>query len=112
TRLVLPAAHTATTGMPPGNSTSASALGSLALSASYASIWILPGTAHSAHSAVGRTSSTVTGRPSSSHVLNASTVIVFMMILLFLSRLAAQELASQEVLVRVDAPGSRWSVTS
>src|SRR6266699_2698977 len=99
-RLVLPAAHTVTTGMSQGNATPASALGSLALSASYASTCMLPGMDHSTRSCIGRMSSTVTGRPSSSHVLNVSTSIVFINLLLIHSRPAAPEPASQEVLVR------------
>src|SRR5205823_13663424 len=95
--LVLPAAHTVTTGISLGTSTSASAAGSCAFKASYASTWIHPGMAHSAHSAVGRTSRIVTGRLSSSHTLKVSTSIVLMLVLLLLHfRLAALELARPE----------------
>src|SRR5712692_10027892 len=106
--LVLPAPQTVTTGISPEKSRPASALGSLALSASYASTWILPGMAHSARSAVGRTSSTVTGRLSSSQILKVSTSIVIMLLLLFRFQLAAPELASQEAPVRVGVPCTRW----
>src|SRR5712692_7880176 len=109
TRLVLPDAHTATTGTSLGTSTPASAAGSLAFNASYASTWILPGMAHSARSAVGRTSSTVTGRLSSSQVLKVSTSMVIMLVLLFHFRLGAPELASQEAPVRVGVPCTHWS---
>src|SRR6266571_5667888 len=108
TRLVLPAPQTVTTGISPENSRLASAVGSLALSASYASTWILPGMAHSARSAVGRTSSTETGRPSSNHALKVSTSMVIMLVLLFRFQLAAPELASQEAPVRVGVPCTRW----
>src|SRR6266702_4193322 len=86
-RLVLPATQTVTTGISPGNSTLASALRSLALSASYASMCMLPGMDHSTRSCIGRISSTVTGTASSSHVLTVSTSIVFISMLLFRSRL-------------------------
>src|SRR5713226_8223504 len=77
--LVFPAAHTVTTGPSLGASTSASAAGLCARRASYASTWILPGMAHSAHSAVGRTSRIVTGRLSSNHTLKVSTSMVIML---------------------------------
>src|SRR6266566_4765635 len=111
-RLVLPAAQTVTTGISPGNSTLASALRSLALSASYASMCMLPGMAHSTRSCIGRISSTVTGTPSSSHVLKVSTSIVFISVLLFRSRLAAPEPASPEALVRAGVRCTRWYVTA
>src|SRR6266487_472013 len=109
TRLVLPAAQTVTTGISPGNSTLASALGSLALSASYASMCILPGMDHSTRSCIVRISSTVTGTPSSSHVLKVSTSIVFISVFLFRSRLVAPEPASPEVLVRACMRCIRWN---
>src|SRR5229473_2027085 len=99
--LVFPAAHTVTTGPSLGASTSASTAGSCARRASYAFTWILPGMAHSAHSAVGRTSRIVTGRLSSSHTLKVSTSMVIMLVLLLHLRLGAPELASQEAPVRV-----------
>src|SRR5947209_11186851 len=55
---------------------------------------------HSTRSRIGRISSTVTGTPSSNHVLKVSTSIVFITVLLFHSRLAVPELASPEALVR------------
>src|SRR6266699_4604648 len=60
--------------------------------------------AHSARSAVGRTSRIVTGRPSSSHLLKVSTSMVIMGVLLFRSQPAAPALASLEALVRGGVP--------
>src|SRR5438270_13397791 len=105
-RLVLPAAHTVTTGPSLGTSTSASAAGFLAFRASYASTWILPGMAHSAHSAVGRTSRIVTGRPSSSHVRKVSTSIGSMRVSLSTLRQEVQAYASQQRPLRADGRGT------
>src|SRR5712692_9946139 len=107
--LVLPAAHTVTTGPSLGASTLVSAAGLCARRASYAFTWILPGMAHSAHSAVGRTSRIVTGRLSSNHTLKVSTSMVVMRVLLFRFRLGAPALANLEALVRVGVRCTRWS---
>src|SRR5450755_354992 len=104
-RLVLPAAHTVTTGSSLGTSTSARAAGSCAFRASYASTWILPGMAHSARSAVGRTSRIVTGRPSSSQARRVSTEMVFIRPAPFRLRPAAPTLASQAALLQVGTRG-------
>src|SRR3989442_7034153 len=74
--LVLPAAHTVTTGRPFVGWKSARAVGSPLRSALYASTWTLPGMAHSARSAAGRTSSTVTGARRSSSSLSSSVEMV------------------------------------
>src|SRR5438876_12427889 len=73
--LVFPLAHTATTGPPFDGWKSASALASPRRSASYTSACTLPGIAHSARSAAGRTSTTVTAAPRSSSSRRASLEI-------------------------------------
>src|SRR5712691_9798191 len=107
-RLVFPAPQTVTTGMSPGNFTPASAWGSLVCRASYASMWKLPGMAHSIRSCTGRISSTVIGCPSSSHVLKVSTSIVSISVLLFRSRPVAPEASSPEALVRACVRCTHW----
>src|SRR6266446_9768074 len=67
--------------------------------------------AHSARSAVGRTSRIATGCPSSSQVLKVSTSMVIMDVLLFRFQLAAPALASREALVRGGARCNRWPAT-
>src|SRR5881409_2701063 len=74
--LVFPAAHTVTTRPPLVGWKSARAFGSPRRSASYASACTLPGLAHSARSAAGRTSRTVTGAPRSSSSRRASVEMV------------------------------------
>src|SRR6516162_10864825 len=69
---------------------------------------MLPGMDHSRRSRIGRISSTVTGSPSSNHVLKVATSIVFITVLLFHSRLAAPEPASPEALVRAFVHCIRW----
>src|SRR5437016_6241612 len=74
--LVFPAAHTVTTRPPFVGWKSARAVGSPRRNASYASTCTLPGMAHSARSAAGRTSSTVTGVFRSSRSCRASLEMV------------------------------------
>src|SRR2546425_2863098 len=74
--LVFPAAHTVTTRSPFVGRKSARAVGSPRRNASYASACTLPGIAHSARSAAGRTSSTVTGAPCSSSSRRPSVEMV------------------------------------
>src|SRR5205814_637358 len=74
--LVFPAAHTVTTRSPFAGWKSARAVGSPRRNASYASACTLPGIDHSARSAAGRTSSTVTDVPLSSSSRRASLEMV------------------------------------
>src|SRR5438034_1777067 len=74
--LVFPAAHTITTGPPFVGRKSARAFGSPRRSASYASACTLPGIDHSARSAAGRTSRTVTGARRSSSSRRPSVEMV------------------------------------
>src|SRR5947209_14615559 len=64
--------------------------------------------AHSARSAAGRTSSTVTGRPSSSQTRKVSTSIVLMFTLLFRFQWESLTHASQEVLLPVGVRDTPW----
>src|SRR5881397_388547 len=105
--LVFPAAHTVTTRPPFVGWKAARAVGSPRRNASYASTCTLPGMAHSARSAAGRTSRTVTGAPRSSSSRRPSVEMVGAII-----RKACSDILSRPRLARVvfrihvgDAPG-------